>query len=54
MSHSKDPLKAHLEWLETLADSPDQLAELDEETLVRLRQAAGKVALPDRLDRRKH
>ena len=54
MSPSKDPLKAHLEWLETLADSPDQLAELDEETLVRLRQAAGKVALPDRLDRRKH
>ena len=44
----------HLQWLESLAASPGSLNELSEEMRVRLRVAAGRVALPDRLDRRRH
>ena len=50
----EEDARAHVAWLEALAASPAALAQLDEELLVRLRQAAGKVALPDRLERRKH
>jgi len=46
-------LEDHLAWLEGLAASPDELAEFDSETMTRLRAAAGRVASPDRLDRRK-
>jgi NAD(P)-dependent dehydrogenase (short-subunit alcohol dehydrogenase family) len=47
------PNAAHLAWLESLAASPDKLLELDEEDLNRLRKAAGRVALPDRIARRR-
>ena len=47
-------VEAHLAWLEAIAASPESLVELDPESLLRLRQAAGRVALPDRLARRKH
>lgn len=57
MSHEDlpehDGQERHLQWLEALASSPEQLLDLDEEFLNRLRRAAGKVALPDRLTRRK-
>jgi NAD(P)-dependent dehydrogenase (short-subunit alcohol dehydrogenase family) len=46
--------EAHLAWLEGLASSPEALAELSEEALLRLRAAAGRVSLPGRLERRKH
>ena len=45
--------EAHLAWLESLAGSFENMAELDEETALRVRIAAGRIALPDRLDRRK-
>jgi len=48
-----DDQEPHLRWLEALAASPEQLLDLDEEFLNRLRRAAGKVALPDRMTRRK-
>ena len=44
---------AHVEWLETLAASEECLFDVDEATLLRLRQAAGRIALPDRLTRRR-
>jgi NAD(P)-dependent dehydrogenase (short-subunit alcohol dehydrogenase family) len=50
----RNPVEAHLAWLEAMAASPESLVELDPESLLRLRQAAGRVALPDRLARRKH
>ena len=46
-------LEQHLRWLEALAAHPEQLLNLDEDLLIRLRSAAGKVALPDRMSRRK-
>ncbi len=46
------PTEAHLEWLESLADEPARLLDLDQDALDRLRRAAGKVALPDRMTRR--
>lgn len=45
--------QGHLRWLEALAEAPERLLELDEASLNRLRRAAGKVALPDRMTRRK-
>ncbi len=45
--------EANLPWLEDLAAAPEKLAEIDEALLRRLRAAAGHVALPDRLERRK-
>ena len=50
---SKEALLAHVEWLETLAAAEECLLDLDEDTLLRLRQAAGRIALPDRLTRRR-
>jgi len=47
-------LEAHLAWIEELASSPESMAELSEQVLLRLRTAAGRVALPDRLERRRH
>ncbi len=44
----------HLEWLESLARSPERLAEIDDADRVRLREAAGRVAFPDRMERRLH
>lgn len=49
---NEDPLP-HLAWLEALAEAPERLLDLDPDDLVRLRRAAGKVALPDRMTRRK-
>jgi len=45
--------REHLEWLEALAAAPQRLADLDAETLNRLRRAAGQISFPDRTDRRK-
>ncbi len=53
-SDEERAVEAHLAWLEELASSPETLAKLDEAALLRLRSAAGKVALPGRLERRKH
>jgi len=39
--------------LESLAESPDALAELPDDLLGRLRVASGRLALPDRLERRR-
>jgi len=44
--------EAALRWLETLAADPRQTAGYDDETLVRLRAAASRVAFPDRESRR--
>ena len=52
-SSTSETPEQHLRWLEALAAAPERLLELDEETLNRLRRAAGKVALPDRISRRK-
>jgi NAD(P)-dependent dehydrogenase (short-subunit alcohol dehydrogenase family) len=52
-SSDDEALEAHLAWLEALAAAPASMAELPDEVLVRLRAAAGRVALPDRDDRRK-
>ena len=41
-----------LAWLEALSADPARLAELEDETLRRLREAAGRIAFPDRSDRR--
>ncbi|MGK0265485.1 MAG: hypothetical protein ACI8UD_004149, partial [Planctomycetota bacterium] len=49
----KAEVEAHVLWLETLAASQESLAEVDEETLIRLRKAAGLIAFPDRAARRK-
>jgi NAD(P)-dependent dehydrogenase (short-subunit alcohol dehydrogenase family) len=46
-----DP-EAALAWLETLSANHGLLAELEPETLRRLREAAGRIAFPDRSDRR--
>jgi NAD(P)-dependent dehydrogenase (short-subunit alcohol dehydrogenase family) len=51
--HQRDRHEPHLQWLEALAASPERLLDLDEDLLNRLRRAAGKVALPDRMTRRK-
>ena len=48
-----DAVAAHVQWLETLATSQECLVDVDEETLIRLRKASGKIALPDRIARRK-
>ncbi|MEC8651649.1 MAG: SDR family oxidoreductase [Planctomycetota bacterium] len=48
-----DGAEHHLRWLEALAEAPERLLDLDEGLLNRLRRAAGKVALPDRMTRRK-
>jgi NAD(P)-dependent dehydrogenase (short-subunit alcohol dehydrogenase family) len=45
-------LEEVLSRLEALASSPARLAELDEETIRRLREAAGRIAFPDRSERR--
>ena len=50
---SKETLLAQVEWQETLAAAEECLFDVDEETLLRLRQAAGRIALPDRLTRRR-
>jgi NAD(P)-dependent dehydrogenase (short-subunit alcohol dehydrogenase family) len=50
---SDKALESHLEWIEALANSPELLAQLGEDALLRLRAAAGRVALPDRLERRR-
>ncbi len=51
-SNSADLLRL-LAWLESLANEPEALGELDDEVLGRLRIAAGRIALPDRLERRR-
>jgi NAD(P)-dependent dehydrogenase (short-subunit alcohol dehydrogenase family) len=43
---------AHLRWLEELAANPASQADLEEETLLRLRQASGQIARPDRGERK--
>ena len=48
-----DGAEHHLRWLEALAEAPERLLDFDEGSLNRLRRAAGKVALPDRMSRRK-
>ncbi len=48
-----DALAAHVAWLETLAASEECLNHMPEDTLLRLRQAAGRLAFPDRLTRRR-
>ena len=48
-----DDVDAHLAWLEGMASEPERLLELDPDALVRLRRAAGQVALPDRMARRR-
>ena len=53
MHPDDDTNAAHLAWLEALADSPEQLAALSEDEMIRLRKAAGRVAMPDRMTRRK-
>lgn len=47
-----DPVRAHIEWLEVLAASPELLLKLEAEQLIRVRKAAGRVARPDLLTRR--
>jgi NAD(P)-dependent dehydrogenase (short-subunit alcohol dehydrogenase family) len=42
-----------LTWLEGLATHPERLNDLDEESLTRLRIAAMRIGMPDRLDRRR-
>ena len=44
---------AHVRWLETLAAAQESLADVNEDVLIRLRKAAGLIALPDRISRRK-
>ena len=46
--------EGHIAWLEALVENPSLLAKLEGEELLRLRAAAGRVALPDRLERRVH
>ena len=43
---------AGVSWLEGLAGDPAQLAALDADSLMRLRAAAGRIAFPDRAQRR--
>jgi hypothetical protein len=45
-------VEAAMEWLEALAADHARLAELDAETLRRLREAAGRIAFPERSERR--
>ncbi len=49
---SPEDLAAHLRWLEELAADPARQAHLDEETLLRVRQASGQIARPDRGERK--
>jgi NAD(P)-dependent dehydrogenase (short-subunit alcohol dehydrogenase family) len=51
-SAADDPAVDPLAWLERLAENHSLLAKLDEETLNRLRAAAGKISFPDRAERR--
>ncbi len=51
---SKDATDELVAWLEALAAAPERLDELDRATLDRLRIAAGRVALPGKLERRQH
>ncbi|MFT7671034.1 MAG: NAD(P)-dependent dehydrogenase (short-subunit alcohol dehydrogenase family) [Planctomycetota bacterium] len=46
-------LEAHIAWLEALAADSAILANLDDEARLRLRIAAGRIARPDRLQRRR-
>ncbi len=46
-------LDSLVQWLESLAESPERFSELDDETLRRVRVAAGKLSHPDRLERRR-
>ena len=48
-----DELEALVEALEALAEDPTRLASLDEALRGRLRVAAGRIALPDRQERRR-
>jgi len=48
-----DELGPLLDWLEWLAGDHRRLAGVDEETLRRLRDAGGRIAFPDRTERRK-
>ncbi|MFT5690450.1 MAG: hypothetical protein ACI8PQ_003307, partial [Planctomycetota bacterium] len=48
-----DEIEARLLWLESLAEAPGNLVELGDEALLRLRKAAGRIALPSRLERRR-
>ncbi|MFK7897773.1 MAG: SDR family NAD(P)-dependent oxidoreductase [Myxococcota bacterium] len=45
-------LESALAWLESLAAEPSEIAALDAESLRRLRAAAGRVAFPERSERR--
>ncbi|MEM7310276.1 MAG: SDR family oxidoreductase [Planctomycetota bacterium] len=47
-----EQVEAALEWLEDLAADHTRLAELEPELLRRLREAAGRIAFPDRAARR--
>ena len=54
-SHQQQPSPAWqqaLEWLESLAEDHSLLSEFDEETLNRLRAAAGKISFPEKSQRR--
>ena len=48
-----DETEAALAWLEALAREPKRLAGFDEETLLRIRSAASRIAFPDRAARRR-
>ncbi len=50
---SEGEVASAIALLESLAESPERLARLDAQALTRLRTAAGRLALPDRLARRR-
>ena len=51
---SPTDVAAHIAWLEALAAAPERLTRIDEPTLIRLRVAAGKIARPDRAERKRY
>ena len=52
-SPAPEDLEPLLAWLELMAEEPEKMSHLDRESLTRLRVAAGRIALPNRLERRR-
>ena len=52
-SSKHEAIAAHVHWLESMVATPEGLADLDEALMIRLRKAAGQIAMPDRISRRK-
>ena len=52
-SSKHEAIAAHVHWLESMVATPEGLADLDEALLIRLRKAAGQIAMPARISRRK-